>query len=216
MEYSVNTHGFSSATEAELDNIALLKGGFIGGHGFSSSLNPPAGLTRHGYELIVTDRRGMGNYCSLYLRGITPAKRALLRQGKIDQLVSEGFTPSEASRFLALRGSWKWELRGSLLSCLRAGLKVQADVVGLDQGHRGRYIAALGVVQDHPFNFLSCPRASALSDFLREMLPDDRLDAVELEIARRAASAYEAEAERQRAVRQAKVDRRLRAMGYKF
>lgn len=213
-EFSENDHGFGSATEDELDAIALKRGGVLGGHSQGYSLNPSRGLTAHGYELVVSGTQGCGNCCILTLKGLTPQKRALLRQGRVEKLVREGFSAEEAGRFLCSRTQYKWELRSRLLAALRGGEKIQADILGLDEGHRGAYIASLCLPEGHPLRGISCPRASALSGLLSDVLEQNAREAAEMEVVRRAAAEEQKAAEARRLRGEQVMDRRLRAMGY--
>lgn len=83
-------------TVAECDKIAL-EGGCVASYGFGYDC-PLAYQANNDYDVIVVNKQGMGNHGFQILRGRTPRARALLREGKANQLATKFNVPLDFAR----------------------------------------------------------------------------------------------------------------------
>lgn len=86
-----NTYGTATEglTIAECDEIAINNAGVIGALD-DGYVKPESSEINNEYHAIVVDTKGLEGRGKLILRGTTPRARKLLRQGKVNFLVSSG------------------------------------------------------------------------------------------------------------------------------
>lgn len=81
--------GASRLSQKELNDIALNKGGVIGGIGYGYATRGQLPTESHGYGFRWINSQGMGNYGTLILVGVSSEAREFLRQGKVARMMRD-------------------------------------------------------------------------------------------------------------------------------
>jgi len=91
--------GFGEMDQVELDRTALSGRALDSiGYGYACTGYP---APRHGYEIVWTNRQGMGNHGTAYLRGLTPRTKRLVWLGKRARVMRQhGCTEAMAAAIL--------------------------------------------------------------------------------------------------------------------
>lgn len=159
--------GFSSMSLEQIQGV-VEKGGILGsiGYGYSTCGAP---IGRHGWRVIWTNTRGMGNHGTAVVVPDSIHARKFWRDCKKKQLIHvNGMTPVQAEGFLAARVQYKWELLNELSESLKDQVQILAarsyPGYGAGSGRR-QWAEAWGDQWSH----LSKPRESSLVELIKAL-----------------------------------------------
>lgn len=162
--------GVSNMTAAELDQIALEKGGVVGSIGYGYAVPGEVGELPGGWSARWVDSRGMGNHGTLILMPVTDRARAIAREGKIRAFQNAGLSRVQAERLYRARARYKHELAGVLADILDNPAQVRAMLAhprsyGFGSG-RTEWLRSWGAVFGPEGLGLSAPREAALAEMV--------------------------------------------------
>jgi hypothetical protein len=161
------TLGVDSMSAAELDRIAVERAGVVGGIALGYATRGHA-EPREGYAFGWIATRGCGNEGLLVLRGLTPEKRELLRQGRTRRLMALGATYVQAQRMDNVRARFVREeavTRAALATYQSPAWDAYPGVGGGVNRWRRRYADAF----DGELEGLSAPRLDAVHALVEEL-----------------------------------------------